>query len=266
MASGFVEKVVLAVEEAGRILTEYSEAGFSVGNKQGMEYVTEADIQSEKYLKETLTKLLPDSSFLGEESWNGIVPQPPFWVVDPLDGTNNYASGIPFYSVSVALLDSEGPSLGCIHDPVHRETFLALRGGGAFLNGEPVRVSEKTDLSNVILATGFPYSRTRTDLNFDLGVLRDFLGRVRGLRRCGSAALDLAYTAAGRLGGFWEENLQPWDMAAGVLLVREAGGVVTGFREAEWTISSRGVMCSAPGVWKEFKEIIEKGAPAEGTP
>lgn len=259
MSSDFVEKVLCLAQKAGEILTGYCKKGFSVKNKQGMEFVTEADLESESFLMKNLTGLLPGSAFLGEESWDGKFPDPPVWIVDPLDGTNNFALGIPFYCVSVALMDDEGLCLGCIHDPVHDETYLALRGGGAFLNGEPISASGKTRLSEVILATGFPYTRTETDLTFDLDVLKNFLGRARGLRRCGSAALDLAYTASGRLGGFWEEALKPWDMAAGVLLVKEAGGIVTGFRSGEWTIKSKGVQCAAPGVWEEFRSVIEKG-------
>ncbi len=260
---GFVEEAAAAAEEAGAVLQEVKKRGFTVGSKAGMEYVTEADILAEDLLRTRLTQLLPGSSFLGEESWNGSFPAPPYWVVDPLDGTNNYAVGIPFYCVSVALMDDNGLSMGVIHDPVHRETFLAMRGQGAFLNGEPITVSDAESLSSAVLATGFPYTRTEKDLTFDLGVLRSFLGKARGIRRCGSAALDLAYTAAGRLGGFWEERLNPWDMAAGVLLVREAGGTVTGFRESSWDISSRGVQCSAPGIWNEFRAIIEKGRTSE---
>ena len=256
MSSDFVARTLCIAEEAGKILTRYGKEGFSVENKQGMEFVTEADLKAESFLMERLTELLPGSSFLGEESWNGMFPDPPYWVVDPLDGTNNFAVGIPFYCVSIALMDSSGICLGCIHDPVHGETFLALRGEGAFLNGKPISVSGKNKLSDVILATGFPYTRTENDLTFDLDVVKNFLGRVRGLRRCGSAALDLAYTAAGRLGGFWEENLKPWDMAAGVLLVKEAGGIVTAFRNGEWTIESKGIQCAAPGIWEEFIKTI----------
>jgi len=262
MNQGFVDRVVFVSQKAGQLLLKCRETGFTVGSKQGMEYVTEADLRSEEYLRESLTDLIPNSSFLGEESWDGVFPETPFWVVDPLDGTNNFAVGIPFFCVSIALVDNQGVCLGCIHDPVHAETFIALREGGAFLNGKPITVSCAEKLSDVIVATGFPYTRTPADLTFDIDVLIRFLGKVRGVRRCGSAALDLAYTAAGRLGGFWEENLKPWDMAAGVLLVKEAGGLVSGFREKNWSLLSKGVQCSSPGVWKEFCEQIES-APAE---
>ncbi|MCK5131668.1 MAG: inositol monophosphatase [Candidatus Sabulitectum sp.] len=258
MTRGFVDKVVDSAREAGLILLKYREEGFTVSAKEGMEFVTEADLSSEEFLREALTQILPGSSFLGEESWDGTYPKTPYWVVDPLDGTNNYATGIPFFCISIALVDEDGVCLGCIHDPVHSETFMALRGGGAYLNARPVKVSSADKLRDVVVATGFPYTRTPENLTFDLGVLTEFLGLVRGVRRCGSAALDLAYTAAGRYGGFWEENLKPWDMAAGVLLVKEAGGEVTGFREQSWTLQSRGVQCSAPGMWDQFCEVIKK--------
>jgi myo-inositol-1(or 4)-monophosphatase len=262
MNQNFVDKVIFFSQKAGDLLLICRDKGFTTSSKAGMEYVTDADIKSEEYLRQNLTALLPGSAFLGEESFDGILPVPPFWVVDPLDGTNNYAMGIPFFCVSIALVDEEGVCLGCIYDPVHSETFIALRGSGAFLNGKPIKVSDAEKLSDVIVATGFPYSRTPTDLTFDIDVLIRFLGIVRGVRRCGSAALDLAYTASGRLGGFWEEHLKPWDMAAGVLLVKEAGGVVTGFREQNWSLESKGVQCSSPGVWKNFCGIIQS-APAE---
>jgi len=258
MTLNFVDKVVQSAEEAGLILQKYRKLGFTVNSKEGMEYVTEADLRSESFLREALTTILPGSSFIGEESWDGIFPEAPYWIVDPLDGTNNYAMGIPFFCVSIALVDEHGICLGCIHDPVHSETFVALRGGGAFLNGKPIKVSPATSLQDAVVATGFPYSRTPEDLTFDLDVLTEFLGLVRGVRRCGSAALDMAYTAAGRYGGFWEENLKLWDMAAGVLLVKEAGGRVSGFREKDWNMHSRGVQCSTPGIWDRFCRIIKK--------
>ncbi len=263
MTQHFVDKVIESAKEAGLILLKYREKGFSVNPKEGMELVTEADLCSEAFLRKALTKLLPGSSFLGEESWNGTYPETPCWVVDPLDGTNNYAMGIPFFCISIALVDEDGICLGCIHDPVHSETFIALREGGAYLNGKPIKVSSADKLRDAVVATGFPYTRTPEDLTFDLGVLTEFLGLARGIRRCGSAALDLAYTAAGRYGGFWEENLKPWDMAAGVLLVKEAGGKVSGFREKNWNLKSGGVQCSAPGIWHHFCEVVKKNAPAE---
>ena len=259
MTNSFVDEIVKSAHQAGSILLEYRDNGFAIGEKKGMEFVTEADIDSERFLKRELTALLPESSFLGEESWNGEWPDAPFWVVDPLDGTNNYAVGIPYFCVSVALVDKNGIAMGCIHDPVHRETWVAFKGGGAFLNGEAITVSPVNKLRDAVFATGFPYSRTPEILNFDLDALAGMLGEARGIRRCGSAALDLAYTATGRYGGFWEENLKPWDMAAGVLLVQEAGGTVSGFREQTWTLQSQGVQCSAPGVWIQFCDIIKKG-------
>ncbi len=252
------ERVTSVCIEAGIILQDYAHRGFKVNSKEGTELVTEADTAAEEFLKSELLGILPEASFIGEETWDGIIPDPPAWIVDPLDGTNNYAAGIPFYCISVALADREGLLLGCVYDPLRKEMFTARRDEGAWLNGKRIAVSSALSLSDAIIATGFPYSRKENNLTFDLDVLKRFLGRVRGIRRCGSAALDLAYTAAGRLGGFWEEKLNLWDMAAGVLLVREAGGNITGFREETWTTKSPGVQCSTPGVWNEFRELIGK--------
>jgi myo-inositol-1(or 4)-monophosphatase len=211
---------------------------------------------SERFLRETLHLLLPGSSFIGEESWDGTIPEPPFWVVDPLDGTNNYASSYPIFAVSIALVEDDEVSLGCVYDPVRRESFTAARGEGAKLNGQPVSASPAASLGDVLLATGFPYGRTPGDPGIDLGVLGHFLGYALGIRRGGSAALDLAYTACGRLGGFWEEHLNPWDMAAGVLLVREAGGRCAGYDLEPWSLLSGGVVAAGPALFDEVSGVI----------
>ncbi len=258
MNSSFIDEILSITREAGNILLDYKKKGFTVSSKMGKELVTESDLASEKFLKKSLTKILPNSGFIGEESWDGKFPTAPYWVVDPLDGTNNYASGIPFFCISVALVNENKVTLGCIFDPIHNEMFLAIENGGAYLNQKQIKVQQASSLGQVILATGFPYTRTKNDLTFDIDILTRFMGEARGLRRCGSAALDLAYTATGRYGGFWEETLKPWDMAAGALLVKEAGGTLTGFREDSWSIKSKGIQCSTPGIWSEFSDIIKK--------
>jgi myo-inositol-1(or 4)-monophosphatase len=245
-----------AAARAGGILLEYQRSGVSVDHKSGHELVTSADMASERFLRETLHLLLPGSSFIGEESWDGAIPGSPFWVVDPLDGTNNYASSYPVFSVSIALVEDDEVTLGCVYDPLRRESFTAARGKGTRLNGQPVSASAASSLGDVLLATGFPYGRTPGDPGADLDVLGHFLGYALGIRRGGSAALDLAYTACGRLGGFWEEHLNPWDMAAGVLLVREAGGMCSGYDLGEWSLLSEGVIAAGPGLFSEVSGAI----------
>ena len=252
-----IDRVAEAAGRAGGILMEYRRTGISVDRKEGHELVTSADLASERFLRETLHLLLPDSSFIGEESWDGTIPESPFWVVDPLDGTNNYACSYPVFSVSIALVENDEISLGCVHDPVRRETFSAVRGEGAFLNDQPIHSTDSDSLGDVLLATGFPYSRKPGDLGMDLDVLRRFLCVALGIRRGGSAALDLAYTACGRIGGFWEEHLSPWDMAAGSLLVQEAGGMVSGYDGEPWSLLSEGVAAAGTGIFDALRAGID---------
>lgn len=243
-----------ACEEAGRLLLAMSGRDPEPGSKGGHELVTAADLASQALLENRLLKLLAGSSFLGEEGASAL-PAPPVWIVDPLDGTNNYAHGYPVWSVSAALLGPEGLEAACVHDPTRGETFTASRGGGAFMNGTPLACSRVRTVEDALLATGFPYSRVPGNLGFDLNPFLHFLGRARGLRRSGSAALDLAYVACGRLDGFWEEHLKPWDMAAGALLVCEAGGIAEAFDGSSWTPASEGIAAAG----REFMPLLRDG-------
>lgn len=252
-----------ACSEAGALLLDFRRRGVVPASKAGMELLTEADTASEELLSRSLGRLMPGVPFVGEEGFKGPLPEPPFWIADPLDGTNNYAFDFPFYCVSVAFVDESGPRLCCTFDPVRNESFTACRGEGAFLNGSRARCLEASSLSDALMATGFPYMRTPENINTDLGVLEHFLGFARGIRRSGSAALDLAYTACGRLGAYWEKTLRPWDMAAGALLVREAGGIVGAYEGGGWSLSSTGVCASAPMLWEALREGIEKGRPKD---
>ncbi len=239
-----VDQVVAVARVAGEILKDASTHELEISLKSKFELVTSADIASERYLKGALAEILPEAGFVGEESWDGVLPKPPFWIVDPLDVTNNYAHGYPFYCVSIALWNGSEVALACIYDPNRNEIFSAEKGKGAYLNDRKITVSNTKDLSDCIFATGFPYNRREDDNEFDLSTLKYFLKRVQGIRRSGSAALDLSYVACGRLDGYWEETLQPWDMAAGVLLVREAGGSITAFDNSEWNPHSTGIYAS----------------------
>lgn len=190
--------------------------------------VTEADREAEAAILDLITAHRPDDGILGEEGSSRAGTTGRRWIIDPLDGTVNFLHGFPQVSVSVALHDEAGPLVGVIRDVFRTEEFAAERGSGTLLDGEPVRVSGRTELSNALVATGFSYDRQERGPEYGraLGVM---LQRVRGLRRLGSAALDLAWVACGRLDGYWEARLGPWDIAAGFLLVTEAGGVITAY-------------------------------------
>jgi len=190
--------------------------------------VSYVDKESEKRIIEQLSKLLPESGFIAEEGTSSKHGERYNWVIDPLDGTTNYIQGVPIYAVSIGLLDGDELVVGVVYEVGLDECFYAWKEGGAYMNGEPIRVSERDDIHDALLATGFPYS------NFDqldeyLALLKWTMTNARGVRRLGSAATDLAYVACGRFDSFWEYDLKPWDVAAGALIVKEAGGVVTDF-------------------------------------
>ena len=191
--------------------------------------VSYVDKESEKRIIEQLSKLLPESGFIAEEGTSSKHGERYNWVIDPLDGTTNYIQGVPIYAVSIGLLDGDELVVGVVYEVGLDECFYAWKEGGAYMNGEPIRVSERDDIHDALLATGFPYS------NFDqldeyLALLKWTMTNARGVRRLGSAATDLAYVACGRFDSFWEYDLKPWDVAAGALIVKEAGGVVTDFK------------------------------------
>ncbi len=190
------------------------------------DFVTEVDRESEAIVVGELRARFPDHAVLAEEGSPGERGGGWRWIVDPLDGTTNFIHGVPTFSVSIALRDPEGLLAGAIYDPVHDELYHATRGGGSRLNGRPIRCGEPPSLDDALIATGFPF---RDFSKFDgyVDAFRTFMRTTAGLRRAGSAALDLAFTACGRYDGFFEVGLSPWDVAAGALLVAEAGGVVT---------------------------------------
>ncbi|MCD4700324.1 MAG: inositol monophosphatase [Candidatus Aegiribacteria sp.] len=252
-----IDKIIEAAHEAGSILLAAAQSGVKVSKKSRHELVTTADLLSEKLLKTRLLEIEPKAGFLGEESWEGNLPVPPFWIVDPLDGTNNYAHGYPVWAVSIAYWNGSDVEYGCVYDPGRNETFSASRGSGTWMNGRQIFSTSVKDMSDCIFATGFPYHRSIDDPGMDLDVLRYFLGRVQGIRRGGSAALDLAYVSCGRIDGFWEEHLKPWDMAAGFLLVEESGGKVSSYKGEKWVPFSEGVVASGNSVHRTMLQGIK---------
>jgi myo-inositol-1(or 4)-monophosphatase len=192
----------------------------------------------ERMFRALVAERFPDHSILAEElGGSASVPAGPCWVFDPIDGTTNYAHGMPIFCASLALEIDGVPQIAAVFDPNRQELFTAERGGGAFLNGKPLRVSSADRLLNAMLVTGFPYD-VHARVDEIVGLFAAFVGRARAVRRLGSAAIDLCYVAAGRLDGFWESDLKAWDIAGGALIVAEAGGRVTGLDGSPFT--SRG--------------------------
>jgi myo-inositol-1(or 4)-monophosphatase len=219
-----VNIAVRAARAAGSVILRYINRveGLAVEEKARHDYVSEVDKLAEAEIVKELRKAYPDHAFLGEESGKS-GKSDKVWVIDPLDGTHNYLRGFPHFCVSIGFLDHGDPVHGVIYDPLRDELFTASKGDGAFLNDRRIRVTKREGLGGALLATGFPY-RQRKHLDAQLNMTRALLGEAEDIRRTGSAALDLAYVAAGRLDGYFEIGLKPWDMVAGCLLVREAGG------------------------------------------
>ena len=219
-----VNVAVRAARAAGQIILRYMNRldSLDVIEKQRHDYVSEVDRLAEAEIIRELKRAFPRDATLGEES-GALGKARNVWVIDPLDGTHNYLRGVPHFSVSIGLLENGEPTLGVVYDPLRDELFTADRGNGAYLNDRRIRIGKRDGLSGALLATGFPY-RQRRHLEAQLGMTRALLGEAEDIRRTGSAALDLAYVASGRLDGFYEIGLKPWDISAGCVLVREAGG------------------------------------------
>lgn len=220
--ANYLETAVEIAREAGALLAQHFERGIAYDLKAEFDLVTEADRASEKLVVERLHSYFPSHSVLGEEGGLREKTSDYCWYVDPLDGTTNFAHGYPAFNVTLALERSGETLAGVIFDPIRQEMFTAELGGGAFLNGRRIQTSRTAGLGAALLATGFP-SRKRHE-NVNVHFFHQVAMVSHGVRRSGSAAIDLAYVACGRLDGFWEFGLNPWDMAAGLLLAREAGG------------------------------------------
>lgn len=229
--------------ETGAFIREESrKMSFDKADYKGInDLVTYVDKASEKRIISALKEILPEASILAEESGAEEKNSPFKWVIDPLDGTTNFVHGVPAYSVSIGLLENEKPILGVIYEVSRDECFSACEGKGAFLNGKRIRVSGQTKLKDCLMSTGFPVTI------FDkvpvlLRIIGEFIENSHGVRRTGSAALDLAYVAAGRFDGFFEYNLNAWDVAAGIVIVREAGGIISDFHGGDNFLYGREIL------------------------
>jgi myo-inositol-1(or 4)-monophosphatase len=251
---------VATVREAGAVLRDYYRNGVTVKYKGEIDLVTEADHASEALILKRIRSAYPDCAILAEESGASANSSPYMWIADPLDGTTNFAHGLPLFSVTLALLVNEVIELGVTYNPIYEELYTARRGQGAYLNGERLQVSSASTLDKALLVTGFPYDR-RTNPNNNLQQFADFSLRAQGVLRLGSAALDLGAIAAGKLDGYWEFKINPWDIAAGALLVTEAGGRVTAPDGSAFNLFARQIVASNGLIQNEMLGVLADSRP-----
>ncbi|MDL2401165.1 inositol monophosphatase family protein [Rhizobium mayense] len=263
--SALLNVMVQAALKAGKSLSrDFGEVqNLQVSVKGPGDFVSQADFKAQKIIHDELLKARPTYGFLGEESeeikgTDGAHR----WIVDPLDGTTNFLHGIPMFSVSIAL-ERNGEIVGAVvFNPATDELYTAERGGGAFLNDRRLRVASRRVLSDCVIGCGVPHLGRGNHGKF-LVELRHVMGEVAGIRRIGSAALDLAYVAAGRFDGFWEVGLSPWDMAAGILLVREAGGFVSDFNGGTDMLGTSSIICGNEHIQKALAEVVKRPIPTK---
>ncbi len=251
-AIGSVKNAAIFIkQELGRVKDE------QIIEKEKHSLVSYVDIETEKKLVSDLTELIPGCMFITEEGTKKSQQLSEYcWIIDPLDGTTNFLKGIPVFSISVALTEGDEIILGIVHDIMQDECFYSWKGGGSYCNGKKISVSDTNTISESVIATGFPYQRNWMDnLN---RILIEVLNKSRGVRRLGSAAIDLAYTSCGRFDGYYETRLNSWDMAAGILLIQEAGGSVTNFKgEHQNILSSHHVLASNGKIHKSMLELTK---------
>lgn len=221
----------------------FSKLSIQSKDNSGRNFVTEADLKTEHYLLAALRKLLPEAGFIAEESSDGNYQSGLNWIIDPIDGTTNFMHNVPPFCISVALVDNQSVKLGVVYELFSKECFYAWEHGGAWLNGSRIRVSSTQSVADSLLTTGFPYEQGK---QFDhwISLFSDFTKSSRGVRRLGAAAVDMAYVACGRFDAYYEYNLQPWDVAAGILLCKEAGGEVSDFSGGNDYLFGKQMLCS----------------------
>jgi len=247
-----------AAMRAGAILRDNIHKPRKISYKGDINLVTEMDMKSERTVVETLRGAFPDHGIVAEEETDIRTASGFTWIIDPLDGTTNYAHGYPCFSVSIALKHEDAIVLGIVYDPMREELFSARKGQGAYLNGEKITVSGTDKLIQSLLATGFPYDRKLSEKN-NMDYFRNFLMVSQEVRRDGSAALDLCYVASGRFDGFWELKLKPWDVAAGSLIVTEAGGLVSNLTGNTFDIYAEEILASNYKIHAQMVEVLKQG-------
>ncbi|EUJ11037.1 inositol monophosphatase/fructose-1,6-bisphosphatase family protein [Methylophilaceae bacterium 11] len=246
-----------AAREAGKIINRASQdvGALKVQTKDYNDFVSEVDRSAEDAIISILKEAYPTHGFYGEESGKTNVDAESIWIIDPLDGTTNFLHNFPCYCVSIALQERGVLTQAVIYDPVHNDLFTATKGRGAFLNDKRIRVTNRSKLQDGLISTGFPF-KDFSYLDTYLEIFKDMAKKTAGLRRPGSAALDLAYVAAGYTDGFFEINLSPWDIAAGALLVQEAGGIVGDFEGNESWLRTGNIVAGNPKVFGQMLQVI----------
>ncbi|KPJ91143.1 MAG: inositol monophosphatase [Gammaproteobacteria bacterium SG8_11] len=254
---------VRAARNAGNIIARSVDRldQITISVKAENDYVSEIDRQAEQEIIHTIRKAYPNHGILGEETGSHEGDEY-LWIIDPLDGTTNFLHGFPQFAVSIGLKHKGRLEQAVVYDPLRQELFTASRGAGAQLNDRRIRVSKRNDLEGALLGTGFPFKQQQ-HLETYLKTFKALFPMTAGIRRAGSAALDLAYVAAGRLDGFWEIGLNPWDMAAGVLLIQEAGGLVSDFSGGNDFLTTGNVVAANPKVFKAMLQKIRPHLPTE---
>lgn len=251
------EQVITAATETGRfILGEQAKFNEGFVESKGIHnLVSYVDKTAEEKLVAALSKILPEAGFITEEETVEQSRAEYSWIIDPLDGTTNFIHGVPCYAVSIALAKGDVPVLGVIYEINRAECFYAWQGGGAFLNGKPIKVSSRTDLNDSLLVTGFPYY-DYGKLDQYLALFKHLMQHSRGIRRLGSAATDMAYVACGRFEAFYEYGLSPWDVAAGIIIVQEAGGQISDFSGGDTYLFGKEMVCSNTKTHSQLMEAV----------
>ena len=252
----YLTTAIEAAVHAGDVMMSRFGTGVRIDKKGTIDLVTEVDVAIERSFRQMIAERFPDHAVLGEEMGGSATPPAgPCWVFDPIDGTTNFAHGLPIFCASLALEVDGTAQVAAVYDPTRRELFTAERGSGAFLNGRRLQVSDAAALVDAVLVTGFPYD-VHQRVEEIVGLFAAFVGRARAVRRLGSAALDLCYVAAGRMDGFWETDLKAWDIAGGALIVELAGGRVTSMSGAPFSSRAGQVLATNDRIHDAMLEVI----------
>ncbi len=251
-----LKTAVKAAKEAGEIIIKSMENRKMIGHKSAVNILTDTDLKAEKKILSIIKKRFPTHGFLTEEGLSKKTTSDHLWVIDPLDGTTNFFFSFPHFSVSIAHLFKGEVDLGVVYDPVRKELFHAEKGKGAFLNNKRIAISDTTKLSDALLISGFAYERGEIMKKNLENIEKIFNAGAQGIRRTGSAALDLCYVASGRVDSFWESGLRPWDIAAGSLIVTEAGGKMTGIKGEKYHLMTVDIIASNSKIHDQMLKIL----------